>query len=60
MMTVTEREKREQKLLNKYNNMTKADWDKVYQDFLNDPNAKRYEDDSLDYTLKRYWEDQNK
>ena len=40
--------------------MSKEDWDKVYQDFLNDPNAKRYEDDSLDYTLKKYWEENNK
>lgn len=40
--------------------MTQADWDKLYEQFKNDPKARTFEDDSLDYTLKRYREDQNK
>ena len=40
--------------------MTKEDRDKLYEQFKKDPNAKTFEDDSLDYTLRRYREDQNK
>ena len=60
MMTVEQREKRTQELLKKYNNMTQKDRDELYKKFLNDPEAKTYADDSLDYTLKNYWEKNNK
>lgn len=60
MMTVEQREKRTQELLKKYNNMTQKDRNELYKKFLNDPEAKTYADDSLDYTLKNYWEENNK
>ena len=60
MMTVEQRQKRTQELLKKYNSMTEKDWDELYKKFLNDPDAKTYADDSLDYTLKNYWEKNNK
>lgn len=60
MLTVEQREKRTQELLKKYNSMTDKDRDELYNKFLNDPDAKRYADDSLDYTLKNYWEENNK
>ena len=34
--------------------MTDADRDTVYQEFANDSKAKTYDEDSQDYTLKKY------
>lgn len=39
--------------------MTDADWDKLYEEFVKDPKAKTYDDDSKDYTLKKYWIEKN-
>lgn len=39
--------------------MTDADWDKLYEEFVNDPKAKTYDEDSKDYTLKKYWIEKN-
>lgn len=59
-MTVTEQEKREKELMNKYNSMTQEDWDKLYEEYMNDPDAKRFSDDTLQENLNYYWEQKNK
>jgi len=59
-LTVTEREKREKALTDKYNSMTQADRDKLREQYKNDPNAKNFIDDTEQENLEYYWKQQNR